>query len=129
MHLIMDWEPVFTSPVMHICTSSYQEYGVVNFLHGVIYIDLSVLLSVARVRVWASHGYRYGRSTAIRSYVRAYCRCSYGRMTDMALRGVAYIVAIYTFSVEFCTKARMCKRPFPRQFFSSTVVCCKRGFL
>ena len=46
------------------------------------------------------NGYRYGRSTGtgtgvarlyVATYVRAYCRYSYGRMTDMALRGVAYI--------------------------------------
>ena len=68
---------------------------------------------VARVRVQALYG--YGRSTAIRSYVRAYCRYSYGRMTDTALRGVAYVRScdLYAFSVEFRTKAHTCERPFP----------------
>ena len=61
------------------------------------------------------NGYGYGRSTAIRSYERAYCRYSYGRMTDTALRGVAYVRScdLYAFSVEFRTKARTCERPFP----------------
>ena len=70
---------------------------------------------VARVRVRASHGYGYGRSTAIGSYVRAYCRYSYGRMTDTALIGVAYVRScdLYAFIVEFRTKARTCERPFP----------------
>ena len=76
------------------------------------------------------NGYGYGRSTAIRSYVRAYCRYSYGRMTDTALIGVAYVRScdLYAFSVEFRTKARTCECPFPWQFFSSTVGSWKRGF-
>ena len=60
-----------------------------------------------RVRVRASHRYGYGHITAIHNYVQAYCRYSCGYMTNMALRGVSYVVAIYTFGVEFHTKAHV----------------------
>ena len=38
------------------------------------------------------------------------------------------VVAINAFGEEFCIKAHASERRFPCQFFSSTIVCCRRGF-